>query len=271
MRKSEARLSLRQKALVVLLHRDGAFGHPVSPREVRPIGNSIALSGLWTVVFSLPYRAVLRLHGLAVIGTVLARRRSRRRRPAFCLSHLFVDRFGSLADMAACPRDVRFTPIADINDMSGAATAGERGVSLSAGVLQRWRHSTGSHCRSHDCLPKYCLCGSNLRTSHTGSPNSYYLSLIGSPRTRGPGKPGPAVARKTLRQDQLQRWQLNSCGSLSTSVLPEPADFHANAARNKLPFGAPRRTALRKLKDADVRFGSLADIPRRDQPVRFVP
>jgi hypothetical protein len=22
-------------------------------------------------------------------------------------------------------------------------------------------------------------------------------------------------------------------------VLPDPADFHANAARNKLPFGAP--------------------------------
>jgi hypothetical protein len=104
--------------------------------------------------------------------------------------------------------------------MSAAATAGERGVSLSAGVLQRWRHSTGSHCRSHDCLPKYCPCGSNLQTSHTGSPNSYYLSLIGSPRTRAPGKPGPAVARKTLRQDQLQRWQLNSCGSSSTSVAP---------------------------------------------------
>jgi hypothetical protein len=31
MRKSEARLSLRQKALVVLLHRNSAFGYPVSP------------------------------------------------------------------------------------------------------------------------------------------------------------------------------------------------------------------------------------------------
>ena len=28
----------------------------------------------------------------------------------FVCRNLFVDRFGSLADMAACPRDVRFTP-----------------------------------------------------------------------------------------------------------------------------------------------------------------
>src|SRR6476646_6800417 len=132
---------------------------------------------------------------------------------------------------------VRYVPVADVNGMSGAAaSAGEFGVSLGACILQRWRH-TRSHCRSHDCPPKYCLCGSSLRTSDTGSPNSYYLGLIGSPRTRGPGKPGPAVARKTHRQDR--RWQLKSCGSSSTSVLPEPADFHANAARNKLPFSAP--------------------------------
>jgi len=72
--------------------------------------------------------------------------------------------FTPKADIDRQYRHVRFVPTADINDMSGAAaTAGERGVSLSACVLQRWRHSTGSHCRSHDCLPKYCLCGAGHR------------------------------------------------------------------------------------------------------------
>ena len=42
------------------------------------------------------------------------------------------------ADMSSAQADVRFVPIADINDMSAAATsAGVRGVALSAGVLQR--------------------------------------------------------------------------------------------------------------------------------------
>ena len=116
-------------------------------------------------------------------------------------------RLASFTTSDTCPLYPRKRTCA-VHDMTGAAaTAGEGDVSLSACVLQRWRHNTGSHCRSHDCLPKYCLCGSSLRTSDTGSPNSYYLGLIGSPRTRGPGKPGPAVARKTHRQDQ--RWQLN--------------------------------------------------------------
>ena len=133
--------------------------------------------------------------------------------------------------------DCAALPIPDINDISGAAaTAGERGVSLSACVLQRRRHGTGSDCRSHDCLPKYCLCGSNRRTSGTGSPNTCYLGPSRLPRTKEPRKPEPAVARKTHRQEQ--RWQLNSCGSSSTSVFPDPADFHATAARNKLPFRA---------------------------------
>src|SRR4249919_589027 len=161
-----------------------------------------------------------------------------------------------------------------------AATAGERGVSLSACVLQRWRHSMGSHCRSHDCLPKYCLCGSSLRTSDTGSPNTHYLGRVRSPRTIGPGKPGPAVARKTNRQDQ--RWQLNKCGSSSTSVLPEPAHFHVNAARNKLPFGAPSghpvrpfgcplqkpTCAAQKVMSA---LPSKADICGATRDIRFVP
>ena len=126
---------------------------------------------------------------------------------------------------------------------AAAATAGERGVSLSACVLQRRRHSTGSHCRSHDCHPKYCLCGSSLRTSYTGNPNTRCSYRSELPRTTGPRKLGPAVARKTHRQEQ--RWQIDSCGSSSTSVLPDPADSHVNAARNKLPFGAPSRTTLR--------------------------
>ena len=42
------------------------------------------------------------------------------------------------ADIGSAQVHVRFVPIADINDMSAAATsAGVRGVALSAGVLQR--------------------------------------------------------------------------------------------------------------------------------------
>src|SRR4029079_1390458 len=91
------------------------------------------------------------------------------------------------------------------------AIAGERGVSLSAFVLQSWRRSTGSYCRSRDCLPESCLCGSSPRTSDTGSPNSGCPGLIRSRRTTGPGKPGPAAARKTNQQEQ--RWQLRQCVS----------------------------------------------------------
>src|SRR5207342_3886705 len=118
-----------------------------------------------------------------------------------------------------------------------AATAGERGVSLSACVLQRWRHSMGSHCRSHDCLPKYCLCGSSLRTSDTGSPNTHYLGQIRSPRTRELRKPGPAVARKTHRQEQP--WQLNSCGSSSTSVLDAGDNTETAVSIRRLNYSGP--------------------------------
>ena len=122
------------------------------------------------------------------------------------------------ADMCSATRDVRFVPEADINDMSGAAAiAGERGVSLSAGLPQRWRHNTGSDCRSHDCLPKYCLYGSSLRTSHTGSPNTRYLCPSVSWRTKGPHKPEPDVDQRSYRQEQ--RWQQKSGGSSSISVL----------------------------------------------------
>jgi hypothetical protein len=94
--------------------------------------------------------------------------------------------------------DVRIGP-----DMSGAAAnVGERGVSLSACVLQRWRHSTGSDCRCHGCLPKYCLCGSTVRTSYTGNPNTRCLCRSELLRTKGPRKLGPAVARNTHRQEQ---------------------------------------------------------------------
>jgi hypothetical protein len=112
--------------------------------------------------------------------------------------------------------DVRFVPEVDINDMSGcAATASECGVSLGACILWRWRHSTGWHYRSPYCLPKYCLCGSSLRTRDTGSPNIYCLGRTRSPRTRVPRRRPPVVDRRLAIQG---RWQ-KSCGSSSTSVL----------------------------------------------------
>ena len=46
--------------------------------------------------------------------------------------------FISEADIRRYDQFVRFGPIADINDMSGAAAiAGVRGIALSAGVLRR--------------------------------------------------------------------------------------------------------------------------------------
>src|SRR4029077_20235398 len=75
------------------------------------------------------------------------------------------------ADMCSATRYVRFVPIADIDDLSGAAaTAGERGVSLSACVLQRWRHSRGSDCPSRDCLPKHSV--GIVQSSCIGSPST---------------------------------------------------------------------------------------------------
>ena len=67
-----------------------------------------------------------------------------------------------------------------------AAIADERDVSGSDFAPRIQRRSTGSDCRSHDCPPKYCLCGSNRRTSYTGSPSKYYLCPCRSPRTTKP-------------------------------------------------------------------------------------
>ena len=98
-----------------------------------------------------------------------------------------------------------------------AATAGERDVSLSVRVLQRWRHSTGSDCKNLHCPTKYCLCGSSLRTSDTGSPNTHSLYLSRSPRTTGPRKPKLAVNRQTPQQER--RRYLESSVSSSASML----------------------------------------------------
>jgi len=98
-----------------------------------------------------------------------------------------------------------------------AATTGEGDVSLSVRVLQRWRHSTGSDCKILHCPPKYSLCGSSLRTSDTGSPNTHSLYLSRSPRTTGPRKPKLAVTRQTPQQER--RWYLESSDSSSASIL----------------------------------------------------
>ena len=52
-------------------------------------------------------------------------------------------------------------------------------------------------------LPKYCPCGSSLRTSDTGNPNTRYLCLSRSPRTMGPHKPEP-LDQKTHQQERRQ-------------------------------------------------------------------
>jgi hypothetical protein len=43
-------------------------------------------------------------------------------------------RFGSLADIPACPHDVRFTPNSDINRCSGIWALGDGRVSLQVGT-----------------------------------------------------------------------------------------------------------------------------------------
>jgi hypothetical protein len=78
--------------------------------------------------------------------------------------------------------------------------AGERDVSGSAFALRIQRRSTGSDCRSHDCPPKYCLCGSNRRTSYTGSPNRHFLCRSRSSRTRGPRRPPRILPMQEQRQ-----------------------------------------------------------------------
>jgi len=80
-------------------------------------------------------------------------------------------------------------PYSESNAELAAISAGECGVSGSAFAPRIQRRSTDFDCRSHDCPPKYCLCGSNRRTSYTGSPNAYYPCLTRSPRTTKPRRP----------------------------------------------------------------------------------
>jgi hypothetical protein len=67
-----------------------------------------------------------------------------------------------------------------------------RGVPISTGehvsgsVVRVQRRSMDSDCKSLYCLPKYCLCGSSLRTSNTGSPNTHCPGLTKSPRNTEP-------------------------------------------------------------------------------------
>src|SRR5262249_2797562 len=106
------------------------------------------------------------------------------------------------ADICSVKRHVRFGPETDINEKAGCApTGGERDGSGCAFVPRIQRRSTGWDCRSHDCPPKYCLCGSSLRTSDTGSPNTHYLCLPRSPRTMGPRKPELAVNQQSRQQE----------------------------------------------------------------------
>src|SRR5262249_61840156 len=73
------------------------------------------------------------------------------------------------------------------NWLGTPVSTGERDVSGSAFAIQR--RSTGCDCTSLYSPTKYCLYGSNLRTSDTGSPNTYYLCLSRSPRTMEPVRP----------------------------------------------------------------------------------
>ena len=65
-------------------------------------------------------------------------------------------------------------------------STGERDGSGSAFAPRIQRRSTGSDYRNRDCPPKYCLCGSSLRTSNTDSPNTHCPGLTKSPRNTEP-------------------------------------------------------------------------------------
>jgi hypothetical protein len=85
-----------------------------------------------------------------------------------------------------------------------------RGVPISTGehvsgsVVRVQRRSMDSDCKSLYCLPKYCLCGSSLRTSNTGSPNTHCPGLTKSPRNTEP---------RLLRVRERSLW---------TQELPQP-------------------------------------------------
>ena len=141
---------------------------------------------------------------------------------------------------------------------SCAASAGERDVSRSAFAPRIQRRSTGSDCKSLYCLPTHCLCGSTLRTSDTGSPNTRYLCSSRSPRTKEPQRP--------LRDLPLQeQWQPpKSSGSY--------VNLHAGVSNNT------KEAVVISMNRSDsgrcgryVRFGSKADILRRPRHVRFTP
>jgi hypothetical protein len=78
------------------------------------------------------------------------------------------------ADMRGATAHVCFGPQADMMKFSGdVATAGERGISLSARFLRHLRRSTGSDCKNHDCLPPRSV--GILQTNDNGSPNGHHL------------------------------------------------------------------------------------------------
>src|SRR5215467_14400270 len=82
--------------------------------------------------------------------------------------------FTPKADMCGATAHVCFRPKADMMKFSGdVATAGERGVSLSARFLRHLRRSTGSDCKNHDCLPPRSV--GILQTNDNGSPNGHHL------------------------------------------------------------------------------------------------
>ena len=92
---------------------------------------------------------------------------------------------------------------------------GERDGSGPAFAPRIQRRSTGSDYRNRDCPPKYCLCGSSLRTSYTGSPNTNHLCLSRSPRTTAHCKRELAVNQQSRQQKQRRQLETRESSSVS--------------------------------------------------------
>ena len=74
----------------------------------------------------------------------------------------------------------------------------------------------GSRCKNRDYPPKYYLCGSSLRTSDTGSPNTRHLSRCLLPRTRGHRRKLGWSKFQTTSPLQEQRHQISVFQGFST-------------------------------------------------------
>jgi len=109
-----------------------------------------------------------------------------------------------------------------------------RGVSGVGKGLPEMVPATGSVCKSRDCPPKYCLCGSSLRTSDTGSPNTHHPDPPRSARTRVHHHKLGWSKFQTMSSLQEQRHQMSVSEGFSSRRSHQRINADENASQGSM-------------------------------------